>query len=40
MGKTGDTLSCIGIRVLICGKKSYLFQEGNEWFVEAKENRS
>ncbi len=31
-----------GIRytVLICGKESYLFQEGNKWFVEAKENRN
>lgn len=28
-----------GIRytVLIRGKESYLFQEGNKWFVEAKE---
>jgi hypothetical protein len=29
-----------GIRytVLIRGKESYLFQEGNKWFVEAKED--
>lgn len=28
-----------GIRytVLICGKESYLFQDGTKWFVEAKE---
>ncbi len=28
-----------GIRytVLICGRESYLFQEGSKWFVEAKE---
>jgi len=24
--------------VIICGKERYLFQEGNKWFVEAKEN--
>jgi len=30
-----------GIRytVQIRGRESYLFQEGNKWFVEAKENR-
>ena len=30
-----------GIRytVLICGKESFLFCEGDKWFVEAKEER-
>lgn len=28
-----------GIRytVIVCGRESFLFQEGNKWFVEAKE---
>lgn len=28
-----------GIRytVIVCGKESFLFHEGNKWFVEAKE---
>lgn len=29
----------VGIRytVVVCGKESFLFHEGNKWFVEAKE---
>lgn len=30
---------CIRYTVQIRGRESYLFQEGNKWFVEAKENR-
>ena len=37
---SSDKVGGGGIRytVMIKGKESYLFQEGNKWFVEAKES--